>query len=261
MKTVFLGASNLGFACCRALLAAGKEIAHIYTLPARFSIKYAGEKRREVRNVLHADMGDLGAKFGVPVTEVRGRLADHQAELKNLDPDFILAIGWYHMIPGSILALPPMGVAGIHASLLPKYRGNAPLVWAMIEGESESGISLFYIGEEVDAGDLIGQRRFAIGPEETIADVLEKATEASIDVLLQQFDAIADGTVRPVPQDHSKATLYPARCPADGEIDWSWPAARIHNFIRAQTKPYPGAFTWLGGKKVTIWEASIDDGE
>lgn len=261
MRTVFLGASRLGCACCRALLEAGKEIVRIYTLPAEFSIKYAGEDRRRVRNVLHADLRELGQEFGVPVTVVEGKLADHLAELREAAPDFMLAIGWYHLIPEPVLALPPKGVAGIHASLLPKYRGNAPLVWALIEGETETGVTLFYFGEGVDAGDILGQRAFPIEAPDTIADLLEKAAEASRALVLETYDAIADGSAQVVPQDHSRATVYPARSPADGEIDWSWPAGRIRNFIRAQTRPYPGAFTVIGGKKVTIWDATVEEAE
>lgn len=259
MKTVFLGASALGRECCRALLEAGKEIAHIYTLPSTFSIKYSGEERRKVCNVLHGNFVELGNEFGVPVTEVSGKLADHGEEMARVAADFILAIGWYHMIPRSILSLPPKGVAGIHASLLPKFRGNAPLVWAMIEGEKKTGVSFFYFGEGVDEGDLIGNRSFVIETEDTIADLLVKTERASVELLLETYDAVADGSVRVTPQDHSQATKFPARKPADGEIDWSWPAERIRNFIRAQTRPYPGAFTVIDGKKVTIWDASVEE--
>lgn len=259
MRTVFLGASRLGYECCRALLASGKEIAHIFTLPETFSIKYAGEDRRAVKNALHADLRELGVEFGVPVTEVNGKLGGHEAAFKALAPDFILAIGWYHMIPSPILKLPPKGTAGIHASLLPKYRGNAPLVWAMIEGERETGVSFFYFSEGVDEGDLIGQKAFPIEREDTIAEVLAKATEASIELLLETYDAIARGTLESVPQDHTMATVYPPRKPEDGEIDWAWPAERIRNFIRAQTRPYPGAFAIIEGKKVTIWDASVEE--
>ena len=261
MRTVFLGASALGRQCCRALLESGKEIAHIYTLPATFSIKYAGEERRNVSNVLHADFHGLGEEFGVPVTEITGKLGDHLEELQALAPDFILAIGWYHMIPNSILTLPPKGTAGIHASLLPKFRGNAPLVWAMIEGMDETGVSFFYFGEGVDEGDIIGQVAFSIERDDTIADLLQKTERASVDVLLEHYDSVAEGTVQPTPQDHSQATVYPARKPEDGEIDWTWSAERIRNFIRAQTRPYPGAFTVIGGKKVTIWDASVVEPE
>ena len=259
MKTIFLGASQLGYDCCRTLLEAGKEIAHIFTLPQTFSIKYKGEDRRKVTNVLHADLQALGREFGVPVTEMSGKLADHLDELEKMEPDFILTIGWYHMIPTSVLNLPPKGVAGIHASLLPKFRGNAPLVWAIIEGEGETGVSFFYLGTGVDEGDIIGQKAFSIAEGETIADILEKATEASKEVLLDHYDAIADGTSVADPQNHAQATTYPARRPADGEIDWSWPVERIRNFIRAQTRPYPGAFTLIEGMKITIWDASVED--
>ena len=161
------------------------------------------------------------------------------------------------MIPDAILKLAKKGAMGIHGSLLPKYRGNAPFVWAMINGEKETGVSLFYFEKGIDEGDIVARKEFPIEENETIKDVLEKARTASVDILLEYLPMIANGTAPKIPQDHSQATIFPKRTPEDGLIDWSWNAKRIKDFIRAQTKPYPGAFTIINNKKIVLWDADI----
>jgi methionyl-tRNA formyltransferase len=150
-------------------------------------------------------------------------------------------------------------VAGIHASLLPKYRGGAPLVWAIINGEKTTGVSLFYFDQGVDTGDVIAQKKIEISDTDDIRTVYEKATLAAVDVLRESLPLIREGQAPRIPQDHANATIFPQRKPEDGLIDWTRTPDEIRNFIRAQTRPYPGAFTVLEGKKVTIWDADIVD--
>jgi methionyl-tRNA formyltransferase len=256
MRIVFFGASDLGYRCCERLLEQGHSVVGIFTMPGEFRISYSpGEP---VRNVLHRDFSELAARFGVPVVTVDGRMRDHTEALAALAPDLLVVIGWYYMIPAEMRQLAPRGCVGIHASLLPKYRGGAPLVWAIIKGESEAGVTLFHLGDGVDNGDIIAQRRFPIEADDTIREVLARAASASIALTEEFVPRIGDGTAPRVPQDASQATHVPQRKPQDGLIDWSWEPDRIRNFIRAQTKPYPGAFTYVGGKKVTIWSADVE---
>ena len=161
------------------------------------------------------------------------------------------------MIPTKILAIPPLGCVGIHASLLPKYRGGAPLVWAMIHGERETGVTMFFFEKGMDSGDVIAQNRFRIEQEDTISDVLRKSKLASLSILTEFLPQIASGTAPRIPQDESQATYFPQRSPEDGRIDWSWSSEQIRNFIRAQTKPYPGAYTIVNDKKLIIWSADV----
>jgi len=259
MKTVFMGASSLGYACCERLLTKGANIVKIFTVPKEFNIVYKKGDLKTVKNVNYADFDELGKKYGIPVIEVSTKLSDYEDLYLSLAPDFALAIGWYHMIPSSFLEVTPRGVAGIHGSLLPKYRGNAPLVWAMINGEEETGVSLFYFEKEVDSGDLIAQKKIPIVETDTISDLLEKAKLASVEILDENYPLLIANQITAVPQNHSEATEFPARSPKDGEIDWSWERRRIRDFIRAQTRPYPGAFTIINGKKVTIWDADVEN--
>lgn len=255
MKIAFFGASSLGYSCCQALLDAGHDIVAIFTIPKEFNISYSPGK--PVNNVLYKDFSILGKQFGIPVFEVNQNIKDYAEKIESLKPDFILAIGWYYMIPKKILNIANKGAAGLHASLLPKGRGNAPLVWALINGEQETGITFFYFADGVDNGDIIGQRVILINENETIKTLLEKVESESKLLLLEFVPLIAENKVRVRVQDDSAATYYPKRSPEDGLIDWSKSSVEIDRFIRAQTKPYPGAFTIIENKKVIIWDATI----
>jgi methionyl-tRNA formyltransferase len=258
MRIAFFGASKLGYECCKALLEAGHNIVVAYTIPETFSIKYSSDAQRTtVTNSLYVDFGQLKDQYNIPVEVISTKMSDYVDNFSAYQVDFILAIGWYYMIPSSMIKQATKGAAGIHGSLLPKYRGNAPFVWAIINGETETGISFFYFDDGVDTGDIIAQSEIAIGPDDTIAHILERAEIASKKILLEYVPKIADGSAPRLVQDHSKATSYPKRTPQDGLIDWTWVPKQIKDFIRAQTAPYPGAFTIIGGKKVTIWSADI----
>lgn len=203
----------------------------------------------------YANFDDLQCDIAV----MRGKLttSSYLQHLNRWQPDLLLVLGWYYIIPHEARESVPLGCAGIHASLLPKYRGGAPIPWAIINGEITTGVTLFYMGDGIDDGDIIAQKDFAIEDADNCVTAYEKATQSSIQILREYLPLIATGTAPRTPQDHSQATYFPLRKPEDGLIDWSWSAKRIHNFIRAQTRPYPGAFTYIQGKKVVIWDADI----
>jgi methionyl-tRNA formyltransferase len=258
MRIVFFGATELGFRCCQQLFEAGEEVVGIFTIPQEFRISYSPAP---VRNVTFRSFEELAGEHHVPLVHVTTKMSDEQyvERLRGWRPDFGIVIGWYYMIPRVVRELFPRGVTGIHASLLPKYRGGAPLVWAIINGEDKAGVTLFYFDGGVDTGDVIAQQEFPITRDDTIRTVYEKATEASLAVLRDYVPLIRRGAAPRSPQDHSAATQFPQRKPEDGLIDWDKSAEEIRNFIRAQTKPYPGAFTFLNGKKVVIWDADVSD--
>ncbi len=259
MKVLFFGASELGYDCCECLINNNIEIAGIFTIPQNFSIKYKDEiEKIVIKNVTFKDFNELGRKYNIPVTTVEGNVAEYCDYIQNLKPDLIVVIGWYYMIPQSIMQIPPKGSIGIHASMLPKYRGNAPLVWAIINGEKESGVSLFYFENGIDSGDIIAQQKFNIENTDTIKDVLEKVKICSKEILIENIILLKENRAPRCVQDHSQATVFPKRTPKDGEINWSLSIKEIKDFIRAQTKPYPGAFTYINGKKVIIWDADIE---
>ncbi len=256
MRIVFFGASALGYRCCEELIAMGQEVVGLFTIPREFPISYSPSA--PVSNVLHRDFHALGAQHDIPVVSVSGKMGRYADALAAMRPDLLVVIGWYYMIPASLRSIAARGCVGVHASLLPKYRGGAPLVWALIDGAEETGVSLFHFTDGVDDGDIVGQQSFPIGARDTIADLLAKSEAASIYLLRSHVPQLAIGTAPRIAQDHSLATTVPQRSPADGRIDWSWDAARIDRFIRAQTHPYPGAFTEIDGKRVRIWTGDIE---
>jgi methionyl-tRNA formyltransferase len=259
MRIVFFGASALGYRCCEALLKMGENVVGLFTIPRDFHISYSPQA--PVHNVLHRDFHALGDAHAIPVVSVDGRMSTYTDQLAALKPDLIVVVGWYYMIPSALRAVATLGCVAIHGSLLPRYRGGAPLVWAMIDGESEAGVTLFHVADGVDDGDIVGQIAFPIAPDDTITDLLGKAEDASVQLIARYIPLFRDSSAPRVPQDHARATVVPQRSPADGQIDWTWDAARIERFIRAQTKPYPGAFTVISGKRVHIWSADVrDDG-
>jgi methionyl-tRNA formyltransferase len=257
MRLVFFGATKLSLACCKLIIDENlAEIVGVVTIPRKFSISYS---RTQVTNFQHADLKLFAAEHDIPCFELEGKVGTIAGPMSELRPDLFLVIGWYHLIPKTLRSIAPLGCVGIHASLLPKYRGGAPLVWAMIHGETRTGVTLFHFEDGIDAGDIIAQETFEIEPEDTIAEVLKKCDRACGSVLRANLQLLADGSAARLQQDHAAATRFPPRSPEDGSIDWSWSAERIRNFIRAQTKPYPGAFTTIAGKKVTIWSADIEE--
>lgn len=257
MKIIFFGASKLGYRVCKELVTSGHEVPLIFTTEKTFNIKYKSEQKSvEVTNVLHEDFESLSSN-STSVFKVKNNINEYEDLIRGMDPELIVVVGWYHMIPEAIISIPKHGTIGIHASLLPKYRGNAPLVWAMINGETTTGVSVFYFTDGIDNGDLLQQTPIDINPEDNIAHVLLKAEEAALSSIRETLKDIEGNTVKRQRQIESLASYYPRRKPEDGLIDWTWDAQRIQNFIRAQTKPYPGAYTYIDGKKVIIWDATV----
>jgi methionyl-tRNA formyltransferase len=257
MKMVFIGASGFGLRCLKKVLTLPCcQVTGIVTNPANFVISYRPEG---VINVLHVDFRPFAEEHGIPVHVMLGGMNSPElAEtIKEWAPDFILVVGWYHMIPKVIRALAP--TAGLHASLLPDYSGGAPLVWAIINGEEKAGISFFMMAEGVDNGDLIGQKAVPIRLNDNIRTLYAQIEQAGLELLAENLPKIAQNQCQPTPQDERKRRIMPQRRPEDGLIDWQWSAWQLYNFIRAQTRPYPGAFAFFKGHKVTIWEAKLFD--
>lgn len=170
-------------------------------------------------------------------------------------PDLMLMVSWRYLVPAAVYQRVRLGAYVLHDSLLPAYRGFAPTVWSIINGEDHTGVSLFEAAEGVDTGPILAQKRVPIGPEDTIADVLPRVTETYLDLLTTYLPALLAGNVPRTAQDETQATYTCRRLPDDSRIDWAQPASVIHNLIRATTAPYPGAFTAFEGQKLIIWAA------
>jgi methionyl-tRNA formyltransferase len=254
---VFFGCTDTGWDCCQALLEQGVALAAVVTMPRDFRISWAPAP---VRNVRHRDLAPLAHRHGLPVLDGTdaSRRPDFREAIARLEPDLLVVVGWFHMISRSLRAQARLGAVGVHASLLPKYRGGAPLVWAMIHGVRETGVTLFHFDDGVDDGDIVAQARIAIGPDDTIAEVVERANAMAVGLVSRHVPAVLAGTAPRTAQDPGEATVVPQRSPDDGRIEWGRLAAReVHDWVRAQTRPYPGAFTYDGDRRLTIWRTAL----
>jgi len=173
-------------------------------------------------------------------------------------PDLCIVVGWYWIIKRELLEKVPLGVYGVHASLLPRYRGCSPLVWAVINGENQHGVTLFRFDDGMDTGDIFAQKTFVVDVSDYISDVLLKVESETLEIIREFIPLMLAGDYRGKPQDHKRATYCAQRRPEDGHIDWNHSSYEIYNFIRAQSRPYPGAFTILvDGRTLRIWRAEV----
>lgn len=191
---------------------------------------------------------------GIPCKPRKRLGKDDEAEIATFRPDLIVVMGWRTIISDRVLSVPRLGSVGLHESLLPAYRGFAPVNWAVINGEKESGVSLFYLTSTgVDNGDIVDQAVAPIGPMDTAYEIYQQTARASIDLLEKYFDPLLAGTAPRKAQDEIAATYTCARIPDDGLIDWKKDTQSVHNLVRGLAHPYPGAFTYYGGKRYRIW--------
>jgi methionyl-tRNA formyltransferase len=196
---------------------------------------------------------ELARRRGIPVVTPAGPQDPALAsEIASLSPDFLFSFYYRRLIPGSILRSAALGALNMHGSLLPKYRGRAPINWAIVNGETETGATLHYMERRADAGAVVGQEGVPILPDDTALDVFGKVTSAAGRLLDRVLPKLIDRTAVAVPQNDAEATTFPGRKPEDGRIDWSGTAASVHNLVRAVAPPYPGAFTSLRGETVFI---------
>lgn len=242
--------SEVGHACLEFLLSRGEKIVALFTHEDD-----AGERQ------WFQSCATLAEDHGVPVFTVEPKDGDEVERIvADLAPDLILSFYYRKMIPERILKLARLGAFNMHGSLLPRYRGRAPLNWAIINGERETGVTLHVMVKAADAGDIIDREAVPVGPEETAGEVAKRIPAAAVAVVSRQIDALKAGTAPRETQDESKVTYFGIRKPDDGRIDWSQPARRIVDLVRAVTVPFPGAFTFADGRKVMVWRARVAEG-
>jgi methionyl-tRNA formyltransferase len=254
-----LGATNFSKELLIFLLDLGYVPKIIFSIPENFNITYSGNKKVIMKNYNYADLKEIAKYHRIMYCEVNSvegkKIKDYEPLIKELNLDLMLVLGWYYLIPKRIRDLAKYGAWGIHASLLPNYAGSAPLVWAIINGEEETGVTLFRLSDGIDNGDIIVQKSFKIEFEDTINDVYKKAIICSKEILRDVLENIYNIKFTPQPKD--KIKVYPPRFPEDGLIDWHQEAKKIYDFIRAQTLPYPCAFSFINNKKIKIISSKI----
>ena len=241
-RAIFLGSKAFGLAMLQALRDAEPALAWEVIHP---------DDRADGRSAVSAFEAYCAGRQ-IPMTISR-QAKDAYAAIAGARPDIVFVCGWYFLIPAGLLAGGPR-FFGIHNSLLPRYRGGAPLVWAIIAGETIVGSSLFGLTPGMDDGPLYLQVSGGLGADDTIADALAMLEARFLAALPEVWPAIASGAEPGRTQDHAAATYCGQRLPDDGEIDWNQDAAAVHNFVRAQTRPYPGAFTRSPAGRLSIWK-------
>ncbi|MFF4618873.1 methionyl-tRNA formyltransferase [Nonomuraea jabiensis] len=251
MRVVMFGYQTWGHRTLQALLDSGHDVVLAVTHPQS---DHAYEK------IWSDSVAELAEAHGVPVV-LRNRPDDELLlTLKEVEPDLIVANNWRTWIPPEIFTLPRHGILNVHDSLLPAYAGFSPLIWALINGEKEVGVTAHMMNAELDAGDIVVQRAVPVGPADTATDLFHRTVDLIAPIVAEALDLIASGRTDWTPQDRTKASFFHKRSIADGNIDWNWPAEDIERLVRAQSDPYPNAFTHYRGERVRILKASVSQG-
>ena len=223
----------------------GYDIPMIVTQPDR----PRGRGRKLAPPAVKALAQNLGYRVLQPASI---KTADFSSLISKLKPDFLVVIAYGKILPENVLALPRLGTINVHASLLPKYRGPAPIQWAVINGETETGVCTQLMEKELDTGDLLLSVHESIKPDDTAGDLHDRLAVKGATVLIDTLKGLADKRIQPVRQDHSLATYAPMLAKDDGLINWNQPAKSLACFIRGIT-PWPGAHTFLGDKRLKIY--------
>ncbi|MFH1873752.1 MAG: methionyl-tRNA formyltransferase [Pseudomonadota bacterium] len=247
MKIVFMGSPAFALPCIRALKERKHDILAVFTQPDKPAGR--GLKLQACPVATFARESDL--ELFQPKTL---RSPEIQNKLKKLNPDLIVVVAYGKYLPAEVLQLPKYGCINVHASLLPKYRGAAPINWAIINGEAETGITTMLLNEEMDAGDMLLKRKTNIEPEETAQDIHDRLAKIGAELLLETVLLIEQQKLQPVFQNHTQASLAPKLKKQDGVIDWQKGAVQLKNQIRG-TLPWPVSFTHYQGKTLRIFKA------
>ncbi|EPJ5578366.1 TPA: bifunctional UDP-4-amino-4-deoxy-L-arabinose formyltransferase/UDP-glucuronic acid oxidase ArnA [Citrobacter farmeri] len=247
MKAVVFAYHDMGCLGVQAVLDAGYDIAAIFT-----HADNPGE------NAFFGSVSRLAADAGIPVYAPDDVNHPIWAErISQLAPDVIFSFYYRHLLSDAILALAPAGAFNLHGSLLPKYRGRAPLNWVLVNGESETGVTLHRMVKRADAGAIVAQQRVAISSDDTAFTLHHKLCKTARRVLEQALPAIERKETHDVQQNESEATYFGRRTPEDSFLTWNRPATTLHNMVRAVAAPWPGAFSYSGTQKFTIWSSRV----
>lgn len=252
MRIIFFGTPDFAVPSLRALLDSGDEVVAVVTQPDRAK----GRGRR----LAQPPVKELAMSRGIPVMQPAGiRTASFYEELSLLRPEAIVVVAYGKILPSAILKLPPLGCINVHASLLPSYRGAAPIQWAIIKGEEKTGVTTMLMDEGLDTGDVLLQEETWISDEDNAKTLSKRLSELGAYLLAKTLDGLRKGSLKPRPQTGNPSFAPPLK-KEDGRIDWSLPASRISGLIRG-TYPWPGAFCYLNGDRIVVVKVGVHDSE
>ncbi|WP_152220551.1 bifunctional UDP-4-amino-4-deoxy-L-arabinose formyltransferase/UDP-glucuronic acid oxidase ArnA [Pseudomonas sp. SCB32] len=249
-QTIVFAYHDIGCTGIEALLAAGYQIDAVFT--------HADDPQE---NRFYGSVAQLCARHGIPVHAPED--VNHPlwiARIRELQPRFIFSFYYRNLLGEELLACASEGAFNLHGSLLPRYRGRAPANWVLVNGETETGVTLHRMVKRADAGAILAQQRVAIGADDTALILHGKLRQASRELLDDALPKLAKRELSEVAQDESRASYFGRRTAADGAIDWQRPARELHNLVRAVTQPYPGAFAPVGDRKLIVWSSRVASG-
>ena len=250
-RIVFMGTPTFASIILEGLFEDGWNVVGAVTQPDR--------PRGRGRKISTPPVSQVAQAHGILVLQPK-KIKDgvFLEDLADLRPDMMVVAAYGRILPRDVLSLPPLGCYNVHASLLPAYRGPAPVRWAIINGEETTGITIFRMDEGIDTGDFLVADSLEIGPNETAGMLTERLARLAARIITPALRDIVEGTARFASQEHDKATVVPILKKGDGRIDWSLSAESIRNRIRG-LDPWPGAFTFWRGKRLRLWEAEAKD--
>ncbi|MBX9602444.1 MAG: methionyl-tRNA formyltransferase [Bryobacteraceae bacterium] len=247
MRVVFLGTPHFAVPSLEALASAGYSIVAVYTQPDR--------PKGRGRDFAHSPVKQAALALNLDVRQPeRIRRPEIVEELRGLSPDVMVVVGYGQIIPQSIIDIPPLGILNVHASLLPEYRGAAPIQWAIADGRRATGVTIMKIDAGLDTGDILLKSETPIGDSETAPELSARLSRDGARLLLRALQGLRDGGIQPEKQNHAAATMARILTREDGKIDWTWTAPTIHNRMRGFT-PWPGCYTTFRGQRLHIWKA------
>jgi len=249
MNLIFLGTPAFAVPTLERVVAAGHRVSAVFTQPDR--------PKGRGGQMTAPPVKETALKLGLPVYQPeRIRRPEPVEQLKQMNPDAMVVVGYGQIIPQSIIDIPRHGIINVHGSLLPKYRGAAPIQWAIANGEMHTGVTTMRIDAGLDTGAMLLKWETEIGPEENALELGERMAHAGADLLVETLARMEAGSIQPEAQDDSQATLAPILKKENGAIDWNWPAKKIVDRSRGFL-PWPGAYSLFRGQILHVWKARV----
>ncbi len=249
MKIVYMGTSDFAVPSLRALHDSHHEVVAVVSQPDR--------PKGRGRKLTSPPVKQTAIEYGYSTLQPESvQSEEFHRQITDLIPDLFIVVAFGQLLPQSLLNIPKQGAINVHASLLPRYRGSAPIQWAIIHGEKETGVTTMMMDKGMDTGNILLMEKTSIDPNENAAELHNRLSKIGAKTLIRTLDALQSGTLEPTVQDHDKATNAPMLKKKDGEIDWSLPAHRIQCLIRGVT-PWPGAYTFGDGMRLKIFQTNV----
>ncbi|WP_280316231.1 methionyl-tRNA formyltransferase [Nocardia abscessus] len=250
MRIVSFGFQTWGRKTLQALIDSEHEVVLAVTHPA---------SEQSYKAIFSDSVEELAREHGIPVHLTERADAETIDLVKRVEPDVIVVNSWYTWMPAELYNLPPHGTLNLHDSLLPKFTGFSPVLWALISGASETGLTVHRMDEGLDTGDILVQRSIPIGPSDTGTELVMRGMELIPGALGEALAALDSGTAQWRPQNKAERTYFHKRSERDSRIDWTWQAEDLERFVRALSAPYPRAFTHYRGERIEVLAARVSE--